>query len=120
MKRDDQINVKVSVSTRLLIANSSDSKIKLSKEMHNQVINKLTTHFINLPKLDKNNSIDTEGEHQTDFYWVLEPEILLDDVLIAYSDNSKQIQELKTRHFTSSIPWNNALILPDKSIVVEA
>ncbi|CAG8768915.1 18265_t:CDS:2 [Dentiscutata erythropus] len=43
----------------------------LSKETRNQVINKLTTHFIDLPKLDKNNSIYTEGEHQTDSYWVL-------------------------------------------------
>ncbi|CAG8796323.1 18238_t:CDS:2, partial [Gigaspora margarita] len=126
-------------------------KKMLSKEMRNQVINKLTTHFIDSPKLDKNNSIDTEGEHQTDSYWVLgshcplcrenhmslygkwwldsqskntyylyctnlkEPGILLDDVLKAYSDNSKQIQELKTRRFTSPIPWNNALILPDKT-----
>ncbi|RIB23062.1 hypothetical protein C2G38_2172319 [Gigaspora rosea] len=57
----------------------------LSKETRNQVINKLTTHFIDSPKLDKNNSIDTE-----------EPGILLDDVLKAYSGNSKQIQELKT------------------------
>ncbi|CAG8734898.1 18461_t:CDS:2 [Dentiscutata erythropus] len=78
-------------------------------------------------KLDKNNSIDTEGEHQTDSYWVLgshcplcrenhmslyKPGIPLDDVL--------KIQELKTQRFTSPIPWNNALILPDKSIVVEA
>ncbi|KAF0471634.1 hypothetical protein F8M41_025164 [Gigaspora margarita] len=103
--------------------------------MRNQVINKLTTHFINSPKLDKNNSIDTEDEHQTDSYWVLgshcplcrenhmslyKLEILLDDVLKAYLDDSKQIQELKTQCFTSPIPWNNALILPDKSIVVKA
>ncbi|CAG8696156.1 28589_t:CDS:1 [Dentiscutata erythropus] len=124
--------------------------------MHNQVINKLTTHFIDSPKLDKNNSIDTEGEHQTNSYWVLdlycllyrenhmslyskwwlnnrnkntyylyctnlrEPGIPLDDILKAYSGNSKQIQELKTQCFTISIPWNNALILLDKSIVLEA
>ncbi|KAF0515320.1 hypothetical protein F8M41_017334 [Gigaspora margarita] len=113
---------------------------KLSKEMCNQVINKLTTHFINSPKLDKNNSIYTEGEHQTGSYWVLgsycplcrqnhmslygkwwldsqskntyylhctnlkELGIPLDDVLKAYSGNSKQIQELKTRCFTIPIP----------------
>ncbi|CAG8779088.1 9783_t:CDS:2 [Gigaspora margarita] len=62
-------------------------KRKLSKEMH------------------------TEGEHQTDSYWVLgsycplcrenhmslyEPGIPLNNVLKAYSGNSKQIQELKT------------------------
>ncbi|CAG8669765.1 13575_t:CDS:2, partial [Cetraspora pellucida] len=107
----------------------------LSKEMRNQVINKLTTHFIDSPKLDKNNSIDTEGEHQTDSYWVLgsycplykenhmsldEPGILYDDVLKAYSGNSELIQELKTRCFTSPIPWNYVLILPDKGIVAEA
>ncbi|CAG8760537.1 15549_t:CDS:2, partial [Cetraspora pellucida] len=44
---------------------------KLSKKMRNLVINKLTSHFIDSPKLDKNNTIDTEGEHQTDSYWVL-------------------------------------------------
>ncbi|CAG8564753.1 12052_t:CDS:2 [Gigaspora rosea] len=107
----------------------------LSKEMRNQVINKLITHFTDSPKLDKNCSIDIEGEHQTDYYWVLgphcplcrenhmsldEPGIPLDDVLKAYSGDSKQIQELKTQRFTIPIPWNNALILPDKSIVVEA
>ncbi|CAG8842230.1 12189_t:CDS:2, partial [Gigaspora margarita] len=48
-------------------------KRKLSKEMRNSVINKLTSHFTDLPKLDKNYSIDTEGEHQTDSYWVLSP-----------------------------------------------
>ncbi|CAG8786314.1 1201_t:CDS:2 [Dentiscutata erythropus] len=102
-------------------ASNSDitEKKMLSKEMRNQVINKLTTHFIDSPKLDKNNSIDTKGEHQTDSYWVLgshcllcrenhmslyEPGIPLDDVLKAYSGNSKQIQELKTRCFTSPIP----------------
>ncbi|CAG8702966.1 4212_t:CDS:2 [Cetraspora pellucida] len=46
-------------------------KKKLSKEMHNSVINKLTLYFTDLPKLDKNYSIDTEGKHQTDSYWVL-------------------------------------------------
>ena len=46
-------------------------KRKLSKEMRNPVINKLTSHFTDSPKLDKNCSIDTEGEHQTDSYWVL-------------------------------------------------
>ncbi|CAG8788754.1 19057_t:CDS:2, partial [Gigaspora rosea] len=106
-------------------------KRKLSKEMRNPVINKLTSHFTDSPKLDKNCSIDTEGEHQTDSYWVLgphcplcrenhmslyEPGIPYDDVLKAYSDNSELIQELKTRCFTIPIPWNNALILPDKSI----
>ncbi|RIB02013.1 hypothetical protein C2G38_2229081 [Gigaspora rosea] len=131
-------------------------KKMLSKEMRNQVINKLITHFTDSPKLDKNCSIDNEGEHQTDYYWVLgphcplcrenhmslngkwwldsqskntyylhcnnlkEPGIPLDDVLKAYSGDSKQIQELKTQRFTIPIPWNNALILPDKSIVVEA
>ncbi|CAG8836880.1 31016_t:CDS:2, partial [Gigaspora margarita] len=104
-------------------------KRKLSKEMHNSVINKLTSHFTNLPKLDKNYSIDTEGEHQTDFYWVLsphcppcrenhmsiyEPGIPYDNVLKAYSGNLELIQELKTQCFTIPIPWNNALILPDK------
>ncbi|CAG8681897.1 11450_t:CDS:1 [Dentiscutata heterogama] len=41
--------------------------------MRNPVINKLTSHFTDSPKLDKNYSIDTEGEHQTDSYWVLGP-----------------------------------------------
>ncbi|CAG8557594.1 10026_t:CDS:2 [Cetraspora pellucida] len=84
-------------------------KKKLSKEMHNPVINKLTSHFTNSPKLDKNHSIDTE-----------EPKILYNDVLKAYSGNLKLIQELKTRCFTLPISWNHVLILPDKSIVVEA
>ncbi|CAG8454759.1 8322_t:CDS:2 [Scutellospora calospora] len=131
-------------------------KRKLSKEMRNPVINKLTSHFTDSPKLDKNCSIDTEGEHQTDSYWVLgshcplcrenhmslngkwwldsrnkntyylhctnlkEPGIPYDDVLKAYSSNLELIQELKTQSFTIPIPWNNALILSDKSIVVEA
>ncbi|RHZ69303.1 hypothetical protein Glove_284g65 [Diversispora epigaea] len=101
-------------------------------------------------------SIDVEGEHQTDSYWILgphcplcrdnhmslegkwwlnnrskniyylhcinlkEPGIPFDDVLKAYSGNSELVQELKARCFTLPIPWNNVLILPDKSIVVEA
>ncbi|CAG8790056.1 20164_t:CDS:2, partial [Dentiscutata erythropus] len=129
---------------------------KLSKEMRNPVINKLTSHFTDSPKLDKNYSIDTKSEHQTDSYLVLgshcplcrenhmslnskwwldsrnkntyylyctnlkELGILYDDVLKAYSSNLELIQELKTQCFTIPIPWNNALILPDKSIVVEA
>ncbi|CAG8749379.1 12044_t:CDS:2, partial [Gigaspora rosea] len=73
----------------------------LSKETRNQVINKLTTHFIDSPKLDKNNSIDTEDSRSKNTYYLhctnlKEPGILLDDVLKAYSGNSKQIQELKT------------------------
>ncbi|CAG8514906.1 9892_t:CDS:2 [Cetraspora pellucida] len=126
------------------------------KKMRNQVINKLTTHFINSPKLDKNNSIYTEGEHQTNSYWVLgshcplcrenymslqgkwwsdnqgnkfyylycdnikDPGIPFDEVLEAYSENSKLIQELKTQSFTLPIPWNNALKFLNKSIIVEA
>ncbi|CAG8800510.1 1315_t:CDS:2, partial [Gigaspora margarita] len=43
-----------------------------------------------------------------------EPGIPYDDVLKAYSGNSELIQELKTQCFTSPIPWNNVLILPDK------
>ncbi|CAG8776479.1 13061_t:CDS:2, partial [Cetraspora pellucida] len=69
--------------------------------------------------LDKNNSIDTEGEYQTDSYWVLGShcplckenhmnlEILFDEILEAYPKNSKLIQELKTQFFTLPIPWNN-------------
>ncbi|RHZ55606.1 hypothetical protein Glove_413g22 [Diversispora epigaea] len=87
-KRDDQTNAKVSISTKSISANSARAgmlhvsqsnvlpklfpfKKKLSKEVRNQVINKLTTYFTDSPKLDKNSSIDTEGEHQTDSYWVL-------------------------------------------------
>ncbi|CAG8711801.1 6172_t:CDS:2, partial [Gigaspora rosea] len=43
------------------------------------------------------------------------PGIPYDDVLKAYSGNSELIQELKTRCFTSPIPWNHVLILPDKN-----
>ncbi|RIB17016.1 hypothetical protein C2G38_2315099 [Gigaspora rosea] len=42
------------------------------------------------------------------------PRIPYDDVLKAYSSNLELIQELKTQCFTIPIPWNNALILPDK------
>ncbi|CAG8817484.1 13031_t:CDS:1, partial [Racocetra fulgida] len=102
--------------------------------------------------MDKNNSIDTEGEHQTDSYWVLgshcplcrenhmslqgkwwsdnqgnkfyylycdnikDPGIPFDEVLEAYPENSKLIQELKTQSFTLPIPWNNALKFLNKSI----
>ncbi|CAG8831876.1 11790_t:CDS:2, partial [Gigaspora margarita] len=85
----------------------------------------------NSPKVDLYCSVDKEGEHQTDTYWVFgshcplcrenhmslqEPGIPYDDVLKAYSGNSELIQKLKTRCFTSPIPWNNVLILPDKSV----
>ncbi|CAG8762865.1 12697_t:CDS:2, partial [Cetraspora pellucida] len=65
---NDISNIEISASPTL---NLFPLKKMLSKETRNQVINKLTTHFIDLPKLDKNNSIYTEGEHQTDSYWVL-------------------------------------------------
>ncbi|CAG8840992.1 22768_t:CDS:2, partial [Gigaspora margarita] len=97
---------------------------------HKEVINKLTMHFTDSPKVDLYCSVDKEGEHQTDTYWVFgsycplcrenrmslqeEPEILYDDVLKAYLGNSELIQELKTQCFTSPISWNNVLILPDK------
>ncbi|CAJ0754104.1 335_t:CDS:1 [Entrophospora sp. SA101] len=42
----------------------------LSKEERNQVINKLTMRFSDSPKLDKDYSIDKEGEHQSDSYWI--------------------------------------------------
>ncbi|CAH1770260.1 4689_t:CDS:2, partial [Entrophospora sp. SA101] len=132
-------------------------KKMLSKEERNQVINKLTMRFSDSPKLDKDYSIDKEGEHQSDSYWIFgshcpicrenhmslqgnwwfdnrskkiyyylhctnlkEPGIFIDEVLEAYPENSKPIQELKTQRFTSPIPWNNALIFPNKNIAVEA
>nr|CAG8649592.1 15754_t:CDS:2 [Entrophospora candida] len=132
-------------------------KKMLSKEERNQVINKLTMRFTDSPKLDKDYSIDKEGEHQSDSYWIFgsrcpicrgnhmslqgnwwfdnrskniyyylhctnlkEPGISIDEVLEAYPENSKPIQELKTQRFTSPIPWNKALIFPNKNIAVEA
>ncbi|CAJ0835961.1 13406_t:CDS:2, partial [Entrophospora sp. SA101] len=134
-----------------------ESEKMLSKEERNQVINKLTMRFSDSPKLDKDYSIDKEGEHQSDSYWIFgshcpicrenhmslqgnwwfdnrskkiyyylhctnlkEPGIFIDEVLEAYPENSKPIQELKTQRFTSPIPWNNALIFPNKNIAVEA
>ncbi|CAJ0847092.1 9429_t:CDS:2 [Entrophospora sp. SA101] len=107
----------------------------ISKEERNQVINKLTMHFTDSPKLDKYSSVDKEGEYQIDMYWVLgsrcplcrekhmslrDPGIPLIEVLEAYPENSGLIQELKSQCFTSPIPWNNTLKFPDKSMVVEA
>ncbi|CAG8787663.1 41318_t:CDS:2 [Gigaspora margarita] len=75
----------------------------LSKEKHKEVINKLTMHFTDSSKLDLYFSIDKEGEHQSDTYWVLSSHyplckgnhmsldrlgILLDEVLKAYSENA--------------------------------
>ncbi|CAG8586892.1 5513_t:CDS:2, partial [Dentiscutata heterogama] len=67
-------------------------KRKLSKEMRNPVINKLTSHFTDSPKLDKNCSIDTEDEHQTDSYWVLGPHCPLcrENHMSLYARNSIQ------------------------------
>ncbi|RHZ69447.1 hypothetical protein Glove_283g167 [Diversispora epigaea] len=107
---------------------------KLSKKERNQVINKLTTHFTDSPKLDLYFSMDNEAVHQTDTYWVFgsccpicrekhtslnEPGIPLDDVLKTYFGNSELIRELKAQCFTLPILWNNALNYPDKSIAVE-
>ncbi|CAG8696213.1 6750_t:CDS:2, partial [Cetraspora pellucida] len=94
-------------------------KKMLSKEKHKEVINKLTMHFTNSPKLDLYFSIDKEGKHQVDAYWVLgsfcplcrknhmslqKLGISLDNVLEAYPKNSKLIQELKTQCYTLPIP----------------
>ncbi|CAG8592932.1 6334_t:CDS:2 [Diversispora eburnea] len=110
---DDLTKTKVTIPPTLIKSQSNAPlklfplKRKLSKEVRNQVINKLTTHFTDSQKLDKNSSIDTEGEHQTDSYWVLgshcplcrenhmslnEPGIPLDDILKAYSGNSELVQ----------------------------
>ncbi|CAG8535254.1 18472_t:CDS:2 [Gigaspora margarita] len=115
-------------------------KKMLSKEKHKEVINKLTMHFTDSPKVDLYCSVDKEGEHQTDSYWILgshcplcrknhislqdkwwldnqgnkfyylycdnikDPGIPFDEVLEAYPENSKLIQELKTQSFTLPIP----------------
>ncbi|CAG8789122.1 7508_t:CDS:2 [Dentiscutata erythropus] len=89
-------------------------KKMLSKEKHKEVINKLTIHFTNSPKLDLYFSIDKEGKWWLDnqgkkIYYLhctnlKEPGISLDDVLEAYPENSKLIQELKTQCYTLPIP----------------
>ncbi|CAG8817903.1 22292_t:CDS:2, partial [Gigaspora margarita] len=101
-------------------------KKMLSKEKRKEVINKLTTHFTDSSKLDLYFSINKKGEHQSDAYWVLSSHcplcrenhtrISFDEVLEAYPENSKLIQELKTYCFTLPIPWNNALKFLNKSI----
>ncbi|CAG8806031.1 6415_t:CDS:2 [Gigaspora margarita] len=83
----------------------------LSKEKRKEVINKLTMHFTDSPKLDLYFSVDKEGEHQSDAYWVLGPGIPLDEVLKAYPENAVPNQP---------IVWNHTLKFPDKSIAVEA
>ncbi|KAF0414650.1 hypothetical protein F8M41_007675 [Gigaspora margarita] len=70
----------------------------LSKEKCKEVINKLTMHFIDSPKLDLYFSIDKEG-----------PGIPLDEVLKAYPENAVPNQP---------IVWNHTLKFPDKSIAV--
>ncbi|CAG8724402.1 10622_t:CDS:2 [Gigaspora margarita] len=108
-------------------------KKMLSKEKRKEVINKLTMYFTDSPKVDLYFSVDKEGEHQVDTYWVFGSHcplcrenhmslkgIPFDEVLEAYPENSKLIQELKTQSFTLPIPWNNALKFPNKSITVEA
>nr|CAG8629056.1 2102_t:CDS:2 [Entrophospora candida] len=124
-------------SKKILEAEISEEakKMSLPESERNQVINKLTMRFTDSPKLDKDYSIDKEGEHQSDSYWIFgsrcpicrgnhmslqEPGISIDEVLEAYPENSKPIQELKTQRFTSPIPWNKALIFPNKNIAVEA
>ncbi|CAG8712559.1 16895_t:CDS:2, partial [Racocetra fulgida] len=69
----------------------------LLKETRNRVINKLTTHFIDSPKLNKNNSIDTEDNQGNKFYYlycdnIKDPGISFDEILEAYPENSKLIQ----------------------------
>ncbi|CAG8819480.1 12300_t:CDS:2, partial [Gigaspora margarita] len=101
-------------------------KKMLLKEKRKEVINKLTMHFTDSPKLDLYFSIDKEGEHQSEAYWVLGslcllcrenhmsldgPGIPLDKVLKAYYENAVPNQP---------IVWNHALKFPDKSIAVEA
>ncbi|KAF0533406.1 hypothetical protein F8M41_010539 [Gigaspora margarita] len=98
----------------------------LSKKKHKKVINKLTMYFTDSSKLDLYFSVDKEGEHQSDTYWVLgshcllyrgnhmsldEPGIPLDEVLKAYPENAIHNQP---------IIWNHTLKFPDKSITVEA
>ncbi|CAG8793745.1 36343_t:CDS:2 [Gigaspora margarita] len=133
----------VNISTESYVSPKNNPKINfpklyplkkmLSKKKHKEVINKLTTHFTDSPKLDLYFSIDKEGEHQSDTYWVLGSHcplcrenhtslkgIPFDEVLEAYSENSELIQELKTHCFTLPIPWNNALRFLNKSIILEA
>ncbi|CAG8771850.1 19613_t:CDS:2 [Gigaspora margarita] len=108
-------------------------KNMLSKEKQKEFINKLTMHFTDSPKVDLYCSVDKEGEHQTDTYWVFGLHcplcrenhmslkgIPFDEVLEAYPENSKLIQELKTQSFTLPIPWDNVLKFPNKSITVGA
>ncbi|KAF0500229.1 hypothetical protein F8M41_020322 [Gigaspora margarita] len=74
-------------------------KKMLSKEKRKEVINKLTMHFTDSPKLDLYFSVDKEG-----------PGIPLDEVLKAYPENVVPNQP---------IVWNHTLKFPDKSIAVE-
>ncbi|CAG8848166.1 15819_t:CDS:2, partial [Gigaspora margarita] len=95
-------------------------KNMLSKKKHKEVINKLTMHFTDSPKLDLYFSIDKKGEHQSDAYWVLGSHcplcrenhmslqgIPLDEVLKAYHENAVPNQPIVRNH---------ALKFPDKSI----
>ncbi|CAG8515505.1 13154_t:CDS:2 [Ambispora gerdemannii] len=136
---------KVNIPTESYVSPKNNPKINspklyplkkmLLKEKFKEVINKLTMHFTDSPKVDLYFSVDKEGGHQTDTYWVFDshcslckenhmslkdPGIPFDEVLEAYPENSKLIQELKTQFFTSPIPWNNALKFLNKSITVEA
>ncbi|CAG8821800.1 13407_t:CDS:2, partial [Gigaspora margarita] len=68
------IPAKVDVLTKSQVTNTYPKlyplKKMLSKEKHKEVINKLTMHFTDSPKVDLYCSVDKEGEHQTDTYWV--------------------------------------------------
>ncbi|CAG8668626.1 2562_t:CDS:2, partial [Ambispora gerdemannii] len=112
---------KVNIPTESYVSPKNNPKINspklyslkkmLSKEKRKEVINKLTMHFTDSPKVDLYFSVDKEGEHQTDTYWIFgshcslcrenhmsleDPGIPFDEVLEAYPENSKLIQELKT------------------------
>ncbi|CAG8802589.1 10867_t:CDS:2, partial [Gigaspora margarita] len=94
-------------------------KKMLLKEKHKEVINKLTMHFTDSPKLDLYFSIDKEGEHQFDAYWVLGSYCPL------CRENHMSLQGIPLDEVLNAVPnqpivRNHALKFPDKSVAVEA
>ncbi|CAG8452821.1 10226_t:CDS:2 [Ambispora gerdemannii] len=103
---------------------SSKSEVSVSTAVSTPAMSpESSTHEFS--RLELNYSIDKEGEHQKDCYWIYGSRICpicgknhwylndsgvpLDEVLEAYSEN-----------FASPFPWNYALKFPDKSIAMEA
>ncbi|KAF0348192.1 hypothetical protein F8M41_015572 [Gigaspora margarita] len=122
-------------------------KKMLSKEKCKEVINKLTMLFTDSPKLDLYFSVDKEGEHQSDAYWVLgshcplcrgnhmslDGKWWLDNrnkkIYYLHCTNLKgpeiPLDEVLKAYHENAVPnqpivWNYALKFPDKSIAVKA